>query len=47
MFDEPGPQMDPNAAPEPPVCEAETVRYIACLGPDPDPPDGEGGAGGI
>lgn len=43
-FDEPGPQTDPN---EPVVCEAERVRYITCVGPDQEPPDGEGGAGGI
>lgn len=29
------------------VCEAELVALITCVGPDPDPPGGEGGAGGM
>jgi hypothetical protein len=35
MFDEQDQQQE--------VCEAELLRYIECLGPEP--PDGEGGAG--
>src|SRR5262245_19956119 len=41
---DPRPQVDPNEE-IPIVCEAELVAYANCLGPEP--PDGEGGAGGI